>query len=176
VPRRRWLGKVRRASSLSIAWRFMLERGEFPPDELLDESDDKVELFRAWHSPAAKPVWHDHGDQILADWILEHPGTRPWAWWTFDAAEPRHVVTGSELLLPKDAPTDWEWCWRQRFGVQAFQHFRPREAPSPLVESEPGYLRRLALLTAEERAGLEEEAFQPEEYTLAARGESGVTQ
>ena len=36
-----------------------------------------------------KSAWADLGSDIMARWIVEHPGTRPWAWWQFDAPEPR---------------------------------------------------------------------------------------
>ena len=29
------------------------------------------------------------GDELLAEWIVERPGTRPWFWWRFIATEPR---------------------------------------------------------------------------------------
>jgi len=30
-------------------------------------------------------AWEDLRDELLADWIREHAGSRPWGWWTFDA-------------------------------------------------------------------------------------------
>jgi hypothetical protein len=29
--------------------------------------------------------WQRHKEKILSTWIVEHPGTRPFAWWQFDA-------------------------------------------------------------------------------------------
>ena len=35
-----------------------------------------------------REVWCDLREQLLAEWVSEHPGTRPFAWWTYDAPEP----------------------------------------------------------------------------------------
>jgi len=35
----------------------------------------------------AREAWEQYRDQILAEWITKRPGTRPWAWWEFDAPE-----------------------------------------------------------------------------------------
>ncbi len=31
--------------------------------------------------PGMRECWKQHGDQITADRIARHPGTRPWYWW-----------------------------------------------------------------------------------------------
>ncbi|MGV8057875.1 MAG: hypothetical protein AB2L12_07640 [Smithellaceae bacterium] len=36
--------------------------------------------------------WDDVKDKILADWILKHPCSRPWAWWEYEA--PKEAVQG----------------------------------------------------------------------------------
>ena len=33
--------------------------------------------------------WKQLSGGLTATWLLEHPGTRPYAWWLFDAPEPR---------------------------------------------------------------------------------------
>jgi hypothetical protein len=35
------------------------------------------------------PAWGDVRDELLPQWIREHPGTRPFAWWEQEAPEPR---------------------------------------------------------------------------------------
>lgn len=35
------------------------------------------------------PPWEDVRDELLPQWIREHPGTRPFAWWRDEAPEPR---------------------------------------------------------------------------------------
>lgn len=38
-------------------------------------------------------IWRDCRESFIARWIDKHPGTRPWAWWQFDAPdEPLRVV------------------------------------------------------------------------------------
>ncbi len=54
-------------------------------------ADDGFLLFRCeedWHV-----LWEQLRDTIMAEWIRNHPGTRPWAWWGFDA--PRQPDQGS---------------------------------------------------------------------------------
>jgi hypothetical protein len=99
-----------------------------------------------------KALWREHGAGIVADWISVHPGSRPWAWWRWDAQEPRRVVAGAELLMPKTAPTDFEGVWRDHLGVPAFVQFRPRGyAGLPAVEGQGVYLKRLRLVRPGER-------------------------
>lgn len=40
-------------------------------------------------TPRMANDWKRHGDSILSEWITQRPGTRPYAWWKFDAPEPR---------------------------------------------------------------------------------------
>ena len=35
-----------------------------------------------------REAWADLGPELLEQWIAEHPGTRPWAWWHLAAPEP----------------------------------------------------------------------------------------
>lgn len=110
-------------------------------------------------------LWREHGPEIVADWIREHPGTRPWSWWQYGAPEPRRVLRGTALLMPRTTPTDWEFVWRDHFGVPAFIHSRPRGFIGlPEVEGQGAYLRRLGLLAPHECPApgtLEPEAVDP---------------
>jgi hypothetical protein len=85
-----------------------------------------------------REVWEEMGDSLLADFIAEKPGCRPWAWWVFDATEPRRR-TG-------DAPDPiGDELW---FGKPRLTRGVP---PKDAYESERAYLDRLGLLTDEER-------------------------
>jgi hypothetical protein len=107
--------------------------------------------------------WEEHRDELLAEWGAAHPATRPWAWWRYEALEPRQCVSGAELLLPKRAPTDWDWCWKEDFGIPGFVQCRPDGFDGlPEVESEAAYLDRHRLLSRAERSQLDEEDFEPE--------------
>jgi hypothetical protein len=142
--------------------RLLLETGRCGEPNQGAEHEDWVMLFRA-HKPgsrAAEPLWRDHGEEILAEWVAEHPGTRPWGWWKFDATEPRPVVRGTALVSDRRW---WAERWRDQFGVPMFVQIRPRGAALPLVESEASYLQRLGLFAVGERAECDEEAFEPEE-------------
>src|SRR4051794_23886652 len=50
----------------------------------------------AFDDAAAREAWEIMRDKIMAEWIREQPGTRPWAWWRFDAPAParRECVDG----------------------------------------------------------------------------------
>ena len=65
-------------------------------------------------SPNAAELWAAYGNQITREWIAKNPGTRPPAWWRFNAVvspEPdddefeclkRHnLLTPGELRAPK---------------------------------------------------------------------------
>jgi hypothetical protein len=64
---------------------------------------------------ALRPAWEAARDELLPQWIKEHPGTRPFAWRGIDAPEPRlegeteidylkrhHFLTKSEEKLLKN--------------------------------------------------------------------------
>lgn len=101
-----------------------------------------------------KAAWNDLRDELLPQWIAEHPFTRPIGWLRFDVTEPRLPVEGEQL---RDA---LEWTranchYRQhyffginrRLGITDDSH--SSEAP---FESEKQYLIRIGALTAEELA------------------------
>jgi hypothetical protein len=158
MPRRKWR-LLNRREPLSEALRVHLEFGRF--------SDPKPEGWKDVHffltSVERQALWAIHRDAILSAWIAEHPGTRPWAWWKFEAAEPRRCVVGAELLMSTREPTDWEFVWRAAHGVPAFLQSRPSGYLGlPTVESQATYLDRLGLLAAEERSALADDALVPE--------------
>lgn len=45
-----------------------------------DEIDETAGLFTGSDEKLLR-LWQAHRDKILAGWIEEHPGTRPWVWW-----------------------------------------------------------------------------------------------
>jgi hypothetical protein len=100
------------------------------------------------HSPdldRLRDVWDQHGEQFLAEWIVEHPGYRPWAWWKLDAPEPRrrHIGGAIEACDEPGAPEH----------VRNNIHFGRCGAAGkaqcedyPILESELDYLARHDLL------------------------------
>ena len=107
--------------------------------------------------------WESLRAEILPEWIREHPGRRPYAWWRFDAPEPRRRIDGR--LHPFDDPERQEKIERiaQQPGTAAdfaarmtetFFGLPARKYPADFgrYESELDYLRRLGLLAANETA------------------------
>ena len=83
--------------------------------------------------------WSTWREMILEEWAAARPGSRPWAWWAFEAPGPRRQVgPGPRSIGPQ--------LW---FGVPRFL-----EAPPAVgqYETERGYLKRhLLFLPGEER-------------------------
>ena len=75
----------------------------------------------------AREFWEETGPSIMAAWVLDHPGTRPLAWWIFDAP------SSPSFKLPCH-PDSWARS--------------PEKVPSLKVQS--AYLRKQKLLTAGE--------------------------
>jgi hypothetical protein len=84
-------------------------------------------------------LWERFGEEILADHIAQHPGSRPWGWWRWSAPEaPRLVESGGITILDVDNYYPW-----------------PEDLdPHQQYETERDYLERLGLLTDAERAAL----------------------
>jgi hypothetical protein len=162
MPRRRWRLRTRH-EDLSESTIAFLTTHAFPL--AADPEYDSLRFYRQLRPGSAElvTVWRDAGAEITTAWLRANPGSRPWAWWAVDAREPRWCVAGAELLAPKSAPSDFEWVWRQDWGVPAFIQARPRGYVGlPAVESQAAYLDRLGLLGIEERAELVADAFESE--------------
>jgi hypothetical protein len=41
-------------------------------------------------------LWREHRDEVLAAWIVERPGTRPSAWWRYEAGMPAPSEIGAQ--------------------------------------------------------------------------------
>lgn len=97
-------------------------------------------------------AWDEHGETILAEFIEENPGRRPFAWWLLEHGEERPVVapwaTAKEVESYRSAN-----CRRDTFGflhTSVWAGKKPGGGYWSLQEPEPFYLRRHGLLTAEE--------------------------
>lgn len=98
--------------------------------------------------------WETHREEMLAKWIAEHPGSRPFAWWLFDAPTRRETSDGS--VHPFDRPERRELCekWHAQYPSQGHdQRFYELFYGVPAIcvesvryETERAYLTRLALL------------------------------
>ncbi|HEY7116562.1 MAG TPA: hypothetical protein VH475_08250 [Tepidisphaeraceae bacterium] len=144
-----------------------------------EPSDEDMEVRRDY--------WEQHRDEVLAEWVAQHPGTRPWSWWHFAMSEPRRVIAGHEA--PQNGFAPWRFMpgksleqieaeWPAMFARLWDEHLKgnsQREywygCPSPVqsfatYESEFDYLDRLNLLLPGER-----EAYEAKQAKRAAAQE-----
>lgn len=148
-----------------------------------------------------RKLWRKVGREITADFIREHPGQRPCAWWVCAAPEPRRRLGGIgteayEVLavVPRFAfglPMDWVSKFQEHYyngkakdihgapiGTEyqegAFDGVAPDPTDRPQFESQGMYLNRLGLLTATEKAWLAQhpEALTPEVLTCGGEEET----
>lgn len=112
--------------------------------------------------PAMKQMredWETHREEMLAEWIAERPGSRPWAWWTFDAVARRETSDGTDH--PFDRLERRELCEKWHAEHPAMRHderFVELFFGVPVIcveaarfETERQYLSRLNLLTSDEQ-------------------------
>jgi len=52
------------------------------------------DFFDHYTDAELREAWRSWRGDLLADWIAERPGTRPWAWWRYDAPERRQRIDG----------------------------------------------------------------------------------
>lgn len=117
--------------------------------------------YQAGDMESIRRAWLECRSQLLPEWIRANPGTRPWAWWQFDAPARRERADGvihpfndrcRKAQLAKLPATCWvrQHAYDLFFGVP-----RLRQTPdemSAAYESEAAYLSRHNLLTdAEQR-------------------------
>ncbi len=86
-------------------------------------------------------AWNDNRKELLDEWIKEHPGTRPWAWWEFDSpaatdGELRRHTGGSAPIAGSPLHMGHESYYRDK---------------TTTFESEFDYLSRHRLLRAVEK-------------------------
>lgn len=156
-----------------------------------DENADGVcEVFLMMLRPKMALAWETHRAEILTSWVAANPCSRPWAWWRFDAPEPRRRIGGtgdtfddqySVSECPYGIPDHWvtahdievyNGTWRDVHGKLINLGYKPGDftrkaidpANPPTFESEAAYLRRKRLLKPEERKWLtaHPEALTPE--------------
>ena len=89
-----------------------------------------------------RAAWKALGKELLKEFIEKNPGRRPWAWWQFEAKEPRRVVGVDVIDLPA--------CGSQP----------ARRCQYDIIETEAAYLRRLGLLSPAEEQALAEAASE----------------
>ncbi len=93
-----------------------------------------------------KEVWEIHKTELIREWVLAYPCSRPWCWWLFEAPEPRHKVGGKGITMHEHFPS---YKHRLELGIP-LDWFEFDPADPPAFESQAAYLQRLGLLTAAE--------------------------
>ena len=170
-----------RHESIPAAFEHYLLHGDF---EAACEADPdsgwlKAYLFAVYHAyEQRRVVWSTIRDRLMADWVACRPGTRPWAWWEFDAprwtrgdlpttledlpdqvlsqfAEPRRQVSEPR---PLHETSD---SWPEFSHGCALEFDRPIDlADPPRFEAQATYLSRHGLLSSEEQSRLPGDAFE----------------
>ncbi len=117
--------------------------GFFPPAAI-------VGTYQNVDREALREAWAALGDEITAEWVMSHPGTRPQAWWEFSAPERRRrLISGGPLYV--DLPTTHPSSKRFWFGIPCVWS----AVRCPVVfETEAAYLDRHGLLSVDERIAL----------------------
>lgn len=104
-------------------------------------------IYRPFDLDLAREAWEELREELLSEFIRERPFARPWAWWLFDAPEPRREAAEGE-----DNPDAENWLGSPAWWA----NYRERPSADALAshgcESFRAYLTRLRLLTDSERA------------------------
>jgi hypothetical protein len=90
MPRRKRIDK-RREKISAVDWAFLCDA---PWPEEATEWDKYVLKYDLRHHhvggrASVAELWREHCDRVIAEWIVENPGTRPSLCWKYDAPEPR---------------------------------------------------------------------------------------
>lgn len=163
---------------------FYLINGKMPEDE------PGVNPFLENQPARIKAAWQQIGDTVTRDFIKQHPCTRPWGWWHFDAPrwddsfgdcwyhgalpEPRLRIGGSgrpSFESMGDVPSfsfGLPDSWPKQIDVEcglAKKRDVPDPDDPPIFESQASFLRRHDLLTSAEKGWLKKhpEALTPEQ-------------
>ena len=117
------------------------------------------------HQRAARLAWETCRDELVAFWLQQPttwtgksfstpapggPGTRPWAWWYFDAKVPRVVIEQLEPARKNELRAlGWfsEKAWRDFFGRPAAEYAE--------TASEASYLSRHRFFLEGEEAAIQ---------------------
>jgi hypothetical protein len=108
-----------------------------------------------------RAAWDKMRDVILSDFVRRHPGTRPWAWWKFDAPGRRERIDGGvhphdhkERTLSvarTDNPDFWKVAYRLWFGLPScFIPPYDNGLKMEMFEPEWSFLQRHNLLLLED--------------------------
>ena len=122
-------------------------------------SETRWSVFSFLNDPSAqKTYWTANRAEILRDWIKARPGSRPQAWWDFDAPGYRQRLTtkgpSNEALRE---------CSTNDAGIPChYDDPHEIEQDRPIFESQAAFLERHGLMTQTEKSRLKPADFEPE--------------
>jgi hypothetical protein len=114
-----------------------------------------------------RDLWEANRDELLTEWIEAYPGLRPWGWWRYDAPEGRRMLAGTGRPI-LDYGRNHVPSWREFAGLPVLLELDATDPP--VFESEPATLRRLDVLTREERRALTPVDFEAEPMIVLPGG------
>lgn len=124
-----------------------------------------------------KRMWKKYRNFILSDCLQYRPGTRPFAWWLFDAPrwnrqfgawfdgylpEPQYECLSVVPRFSFGVPVDWLEESFIRFFSEDFKGIPIDKDNPPMFESQAAYLQRYGLLKKSEEKRLSDSDFEPE--------------
>lgn len=123
-----------------------------------DYGSDMDKFLFAGDREAVRSAWEAVRDEMLLAFVRESPGTRPWAWWEFDAPGRRARLDGGKdgedkgMAFKLGVP---DFAYRHSYGPYA-------TGGSFSFESQAAFLRRCELLLPGEERKIPAAAFAPE--------------
>jgi hypothetical protein len=93
-------------------------------------------LSRLVWGSADRRLWSAHRDEVLADWITRHPGTRPQSWWRFEMPEAERRLVGGKGSVRRKTLS---------YGIPRYWSIIYNFCP-PVFESQASFLKRNNLL------------------------------
>ena len=116
-----------------------------------------------------REIWEQHREQVLADWIVRHPGTRPWCWWRFDSGLPRvqRIQRSRPFEIIEDAGTRGFTLWlcgRDPENKRRLSDTEREAQRGQFILDQRAWLKRHGLLSDAERESLPADAFEPVAY------------
>lgn len=94
-------------------------------------------------------AWARIGAELVAEYRKKNSGCRPWAWWIFDAPEPRRMIGGSG----KPRVFEKDFLGAVTFGIPRCILGEKPKKPARF-ESQAEFLQRHGLLTAAEKRAI----------------------
>ena len=125
--------RTTRLAAIPAALKKSFEGEAYGPND-----EGACDVFLMELRPAMKEAWDVYRDEVVADWIKKHPCTRPFAFWKFDAPEPRKQISGS-------GDVDYDGVRIDSDGLPVYWQVNWKKNDPPTFESEAVCLQRLDL-------------------------------